>query len=102
MIQTENVLFQEVAIREMVDAGLPISAIRPSTDKETRFAPVHLRYSLGRVWHAEGLDPQFLSEILGFPQSKNDDQVDALVFEASYDVRYAIDRVFRQIAPFYD
>jgi predicted phage terminase large subunit-like protein len=80
VIQTEQVAFQELAIREMIDAGLPITAIRPSTDKETRFAPVHLRYSLGQIWHAERLDSDFESEVLAFPQAKNDDQVDALVF----------------------
>jgi predicted phage terminase large subunit-like protein len=79
LIHTENVAFQELAIREMIDAGLPITALKPSADKETRFAPIHLRYSLGQIWHAESLDPEFESELLAFPQAAHDDFVDALV-----------------------
>jgi len=90
VIQTEQVAFQELAIREMIDVGLPVTAIKPSTDKETRFAPIHLRYSLGQVWHAENLDPEFERELLSFPQSQYDDQCDAAVFAVT-----ALDRRMR-------
>jgi len=80
LIMTENVAFQELAIREMMDAGMPVSAIKPSLDKESRFAVVHMQYSMGMVWHNEGLDPDYESELLTFPQSAHDDFVDATVF----------------------
>ena len=94
VIKTEQVAFQELAIREMVDAGLPVTAIKPSTDKETRFAPIHLRYSLGEIWHAESLmGSDFEAELLSFPvggPNAKDDQVDALVLSLG-----ALDRKIR-------
>ena len=94
IIKTEQVAFQELAIREMVDAGLPVTAIKPSTDKETRFAPIHLRYSLGEVWHAESLmGSEFEAELLSFPVAgagSHDDQVEACVLALG-----ALDRKIR-------
>jgi predicted phage terminase large subunit-like protein len=83
-LATEKVAFQELALREMIDAGLPVSAVDASKDKETRFGPIHLRYSLGTIWHAQALaGSEFEGELLSFPLSAHDDFVDALVFGLS-------------------
>jgi predicted phage terminase large subunit-like protein len=94
LIMTEIVNFSELTVREMLDAGLPVNAIKPSTDKMTRFGPIHLRYSLGEVWHAESLmGSEFEAEMLSFPVAgagSHDDQVDACVLALG-----ALDRKIR-------
>ena len=79
VIQTEQIAFQELAIREMVDAGLPVTTIHPHTDKEARFSVVHQRYALGLVWHNETLDAEYEGELLSFgaDEGGHDDWVDA-------------------------
>jgi predicted phage terminase large subunit-like protein len=83
-LATEKVAFQELALREMIDAGLPVTAVDASKDKETRFGPIHLRYSLGTIVHARALaGSEFESELCSFPLSAHDDFVDSLVFGLS-------------------
>ncbi len=79
VIQTEQVAFQELAIREMIDAGLPVTTIHPHTDKEARFSVIHQRYALGLVWHNENLDAEYEGELLSFgaDDGGHDDWVDA-------------------------
>jgi predicted phage terminase large subunit-like protein len=77
LIQTEEVAFQQLAIREMTEAGLPVTAIKPHTDKEARFAVIHQRYALGMIWHNETLDAEYENEMLSFPLSEHDDWFDA-------------------------
>jgi len=79
VIQTEQVAFQELAIREMVDAGLPVTTIHPHADKEARFSVIHQRYALGLVWHNETLDAEYEGELLSFgaDDGGHDDWVDA-------------------------
>jgi hypothetical protein len=83
LIQTEKVAFQELAVREMVDAGLPVTALVPVGDKESRFAVVHQRYALGLVWHNETLDVEYENEMLSFPLSENDDWLDSTALALS-------------------
>jgi predicted phage terminase large subunit-like protein len=77
VIQTEQVAFQELAVREMIDAGLPVTTMIPRGDKESRFAVIHQRYAMGLVWHNESLDAEYESEMLSYPLSDHDDWLDA-------------------------
>jgi len=77
VIQTEQVSFQELAVREMIDAGLPVTTMVPRGDKESRFAVIHQRYALGLVWHNEALDSEYESEMLSYPLSEHDDWIDS-------------------------
>lgn len=78
VVRTELVNFQELAVREMISAGLPVTTSRPVGDKETRFAPIHQKYALGLVWHNETLEnDEYEQELLSFPVSQKDDWIDA-------------------------
>jgi predicted phage terminase large subunit-like protein len=65
------------------ETTLPIVAVNPGTkDKVARARPVTPYYESGRVRHRTGtpwLDV-FEDELVLFPESENDDQVDALVY----------------------
>ena len=55
VVRTELVNFQELAVREMISAGMRVTTSRPLGDKESRFSVIHQRYALGLVWHNETL-----------------------------------------------
>jgi predicted phage terminase large subunit-like protein len=81
LVLTESVSFSELCVRELAAAGVPIDAIKPSTDKIARFSPIAMRYRLGLIHHSAELDQAFEDEILMFPNGgEHDDLVDALVY----------------------
>jgi phage terminase large subunit-like protein len=78
VVRTELVNFQELAVREMIDAGMRVTTSRPLGDKESRFSVIHQRYALGLVWHNGTLDVEYEQELLSFPVGQEkDDWVDA-------------------------
>lgn len=87
----EQVAFQELAVRDLEKAGLPLVPLAASKGKEERFLPVLTKYSLGLIWHADTLDLEFEAELLSFPEASHDDWVDALVYAVS-----AVDSSLRQ------
>jgi predicted phage terminase large subunit-like protein len=91
IVLTESVAFSELCVRELAAAGVPIDAIKPSTDKVARASPIALRYRMKMITHAADLPQDFEDEILMFPNgSEHDDQVDALTYAIS-----ALDRTIR-------
>ena len=61
--------------------GLPVWGKRPKLDKVTRFQEASVFIEQKRVWlpdSASWLD-EFLDEVLSFPNSRFDDQVDSMV-----------------------
>ncbi len=92
IVLTESVAFSELCVRELASAGVPIDAIKPSTDKIARFSPVAMRYRLGQITHSARLSQEFEDELLMFPSGgEHDDQVDALVYAIS-----PLDRTLRE------
>ncbi|MEK6733605.1 MAG: phage terminase large subunit [Pseudomonadota bacterium] len=73
-------LIQSLAIR------IPIIAIKPKFDKITRFASHSPFFESGKIFIAEDANWRinFEKEILSFPKSTNDDQVDALSQALTY------------------
>jgi predicted phage terminase large subunit-like protein len=62
------------------ETGLPVIAVPPRHDKETRVAQVSSRIESGRVFLPEEAPwlAEFEREILAFPHGKHDDQVDSM------------------------
>lgn len=79
-VAVETVGYQGAMLDELLKAGLPAIAAETRGDKVARFRPVESRYQRGLIHHVPGLAPEFTRELLAFPESEHDDQVDALVY----------------------
>jgi predicted phage terminase large subunit-like protein len=71
-------------IQELLREGLPIVRLEPDKDKITRALPACARYEEKRVFHPKGVSwlDEWESELLVFPNGKNDDQVDTVAYAA--------------------
>jgi predicted phage terminase large subunit-like protein len=71
-------------IQELLREGLPIVRLEPDKDKITRALPACARYEEHRIFHPRGASwvDDFESELLVFPNGKNDDQVDTVAYAA--------------------
>lgn len=76
----EQVAFQELAVRDLIKVGLPLTGLKVSKGKEERFLPILTKYALRLITHSTTLDPEFESELLSFPESSHDDYCDSLVY----------------------
>lgn len=80
-INIEQVQYQAAVVQELLrKTNLPVKGVKPDKDKVTRFFPILAQYEQGNVYHLRGLPNEFENELLGFPETKNDDMVDALVY----------------------
>jgi predicted phage terminase large subunit-like protein len=83
-IGVERAGFQLTIIQEARRAGLPIRELRPDSDKLSRALPAAARMEGGQVAWREGaawrVDVE--TELLGFPNGRHDDIVDALSYAA--------------------
>jgi predicted phage terminase large subunit-like protein len=79
-VAVESVQYQAAMVQELVRKfTLPISAIKVSKDKVSRFTVVEGKAEHGYLYLRKGLDLGFENEILSFPESEHDDYSDALV-----------------------
>lgn len=82
LIGIENVQFQQSIIQQAVKSGLPIKSLKPDKDKISRALPIAALLENGQIFfkrNAAYLD-EFEKELLQFPKSKHDDQVDAFAY----------------------
>lgn len=82
LIGVENVQYQKSLIQQAVKSGLPIKSLRPDKDKISRAIMIASQMENGTVFfdrNAEYL-PEFEKELLSFPKSRHDDQVDAFSY----------------------
>ncbi len=79
MIAIEQTQYQAAVVQELTrTTALPVRGVRPDRDKVTRFAPLLTRYEQRLVRHdPSGVPAAFRDELLAFPESPNDDMVDA-------------------------
>lgn len=79
MIGIENVQFQQSLIQQAVKTGLPIKSLKADKDKISRALPIAALMENGMVYFRQKADylEEFEKELLQFPKSKHDDQVDA-------------------------
>ena len=79
MIAVEQVQYQAAVVQELARwSAYPVRGIKPDRDKLTRFLPLLTRYEQRLVRHdPSGVPPWFRDELLSFPESQNDDGVDA-------------------------
>jgi phage terminase large subunit-like protein len=84
-LNIEATQYQSTFSREVLaKTRLPGMPVYPDTDKVTRARTLAARYEAGKVFHlrsAPGLD-DFEQELVAFPNSEHDDQVDAAVHGA--------------------
>jgi predicted phage terminase large subunit-like protein len=81
IVGIEDVAYQKALIQQVAaQTSLNVKGIKPISDKVSRFAPLEARYEMGQVIHARSLPQSFESELLSFPVSEHDDQVDALAY----------------------
>ncbi|WP_415783236.1 phage terminase large subunit [Alkalicoccus chagannorensis] len=69
--------------------GLPVVELKPDKDKVTRALPMAAKYEAGQVYHPYAAEfvEAFEKELLGFPNGKNDDQVDVTSYAAVVQAR---------------
>jgi len=79
LMGVENKTFGLNIIQELIKEGLPIKPIAADTSKHARALPLQARYNVGAAYHR--LDAPWLTayedELVAFPNSTHDDQVDA-------------------------
>ena len=84
-LNVEATQYQSTFARELLaKTRLPAMPVYPDTDKVTRARTLAARYEAGKVFHlrsAPGLQ-DFEQELVAFPNSEHDDQVDAAVHGA--------------------
>lgn len=79
VVGVEQVQYQAAAVQELMrTTTLPVRGINPGgRDKLTRFFPLAARFEQGMVHIVPGISDSFLDELLSFPGTQHDDQVDA-------------------------
>jgi predicted phage terminase large subunit-like protein len=79
LIGIENVQFQQSLIQQAVKTGLPIKPLKADKDKISRALPIATLMENGKVFFRKNAAylEEFEKELLQFPKSKHDDQVDA-------------------------
>jgi len=79
VVGIEQVQYQAAAVQELLrTTTLPVRGIKPGgRDKLTRFFPLAARFEQGMVHVVPGISDAFLDELLSFPGTQHDDQVDA-------------------------
>jgi predicted phage terminase large subunit-like protein len=83
-IGIESVAYQISVVQAARRDGLPVVELKPDKDKVSRSLTAAARLEGGNVWWPKGapwLD-EWESELLLFPNSRHDDQVDALSYAA--------------------
>lgn len=84
-IGVESVAFQLSMVQELRREGLAVKKLKPRGDKVSRASNASVRYEAGTIYHRRGAYwlPTLEDELLGFPNAKHDDQVDALSYAAN-------------------
>ncbi len=90
-VQQPQIVFIENAsagtwvIKELTLEGLPVVPLNADADKITRSWPAIARYEEHRIFHPMGegfewVKKEWEPELLGFPNTSNDDQVDTVAY----------------------
>lgn len=87
-IGIESVSFQITAIQNAIRAGLPVRKLTPDKDKISRAITAGVRYEAHTIYHLANASwlHDLESELVNFPNSKHDDQVDCIAYAASQSV----------------
>ncbi len=82
LIGIENVQYQKSLIQQAIKSGLPIKSLRADKDKISRALTIASQLENGLIYFRRNADylPEFEKELLNFPKSRHDDQVDAFSF----------------------
>jgi predicted phage terminase large subunit-like protein len=95
-ISIESNGYQLALVQEAIRRGLPAKELRSDTDKRARAALASTRFAAGTVYFRSGaswLTP-LESELLAFPNGKNDDQVDIMSMAAREVAEFVVPMVY--------
>jgi predicted phage terminase large subunit-like protein len=87
LVCMEEVCFQTAVVHQLADCGVSLLPLKTNKSKTERFGIVHCQYVTNRIWHSDRLSDEFTNQLLGFPETKNDDMVDSLTFAVAGLVR---------------
>lgn len=78
----ESVQYQKTLVKQALAEGIPTKELRADKDKYSRALPIAALLEAGKVYFKQNAEwlGDFESELLAFPNGKNDDQVDALAY----------------------
>lgn len=82
LVGIESVQYQSALIRAAAAKGIPVKALKPSKDKVSRALPMQAMLDNGMIYipkYATWAE-DFKSELIAFPNGKNDDQVDCFAY----------------------
>lgn len=82
LIGVEAVQYQLSLVQQLSNKGFPVKKLKADKDKISRALPVAAKMENGKVYfkkHSSWLD-DFKTELLSFPNSQHDDQVDAFAY----------------------
>jgi len=84
MMGIESVQYQKSLVQSLMNKGFRICELKPREDKVSRALPMQARLEAGKVYFKMGAVwlGDFERELLEFPDSANDDQVDAFAYIA--------------------
>lgn len=96
-IWIESVAFQQIIVQQARREGLPVRELLPDRDKESRAYAATPYFEGGQVYfpRTAHYTTTLENELLSFPASNHDDQVDAL----AYAVAYAAPKSFKSPNP---
>lgn len=80
----ESRMFGTTLVYDLGQSGIPISELKADTDKVTRALPAAARADTGRLWLPSAGDwvPEWVDELLAFPNATHDDVVDVVAYAA--------------------
>lgn len=81
-IMVESNAYQLIFAHELMRRGLPVQNVQARAKKEDRIRALAPRYEMGLITHARRF-PDLEAELLTYPESRNDDLLDALVYAIS-------------------
>lgn len=84
----EEVAAQKFLLEEIIELGLPASGLKANFNKEFRAIPASSKMENGKIFIKKAdWNQNFESELLSFPNGKNDDQVDCLGYAVQFNFR---------------
>jgi predicted phage terminase large subunit-like protein len=82
LIGIESVQYQMSLVKSLSERGIPVKPLKASSDKVSRALGIAAKMELGEVFFLNNADwlYKFERELIEFPKSKHDDQVDAFSY----------------------
>lgn len=103
LVMIENIGFGTSLLHSATHIGLPVTGITPKKDKISRAFAMVSKCELGYVYLPKSAPwvEEFISELLQFPRSRNDDQVDTFAYISKIDEHSILEYISEEDAKEY-